>query len=163
VAKTEQIVLFQGFGYSGKAARIRALSPTESDAVTLEASKRAGVEAAAFRLMQVHIGVCRMLQAVTKGEVPFIDKPILGDDGAPLLNEDKTPKTVRVPDDKWLDSPANWTPVDRLSIEQPGGYEAFIDNAKDDALLGDAWSALHEVGAGDLNRIMGKARRVSTG
>jgi hypothetical protein len=159
-----QILLFQGYGYSGRAAKIRTLSPTENDRVSADAAKETGSGAVEYRIAQVRIGVCRMLVAVTKGEVPYIDKPVLDREGKPVLEKDgQTPKVARVPDDTWMDNPANWTPIDPLLIAVPGGYEKYIDNPKDDDLLGRIWSTLHEAGPSDVDRIMGKARRASTG
>jgi hypothetical protein len=159
----KDVLILAGRGYSGRAVRVKHLGPSKTDQVALDAAKIASASAVDFRLTQLRLGVSRMLVAITREPVPFIDQPVIDAHGKPVLDEHKQPRTEAVVDDEWLAKAEHWEAIDAFKIETPGGYDHYISSAKDDSWLTGYYLAMHEVAPGDVDRIMGKARTVSSG
>jgi len=164
---------------SGRAVRLRAMLPSEVDAVSKEAGKQTSL-ALDYRLVQLRVGVARCLLGITRARVPMVQLPVPpGPDGKPKTKPsldaegnqkvdaegkpETEPVTAPQPDAAWLSDEKNWIVPDSYGLELQGGYDNVIANAKDDAWLNAWWADTHEVTGDTIQRIMEKGQKVSSG
>jgi hypothetical protein len=174
--EVERFVLV-GRRMSGRGVRLLPLLPGELDAVARDAARMSGSnDLVELRAMQFKIGVARCLKGITKGPVPLVEQPVL-EHGKPkmrpALDEKGKPKhdahgkaemepvTEPVPDQVWLADEKNWIKPDPMAVEM--NFDEFVPNAKDDSWLTAWWQDTHEISSADVQRIMEKVQRVSSG
>lgn len=129
-----QVVHLVGVGFSGRAVKLRQLTPSEKDDVYMSAATQAGEDGKKFAFIRAREGVTKMLVAVTEPGLQT-DEDVAG---------------------------AKWSRLSVADLQNPAGpmYYDTLFTAKDDDVMCARFRRNHEATQGEVDAIMGKAIEV---